>query len=145
MCYPKLVLFDSIEEYRERFFSIYCSDPIETFDAIHVRFRRAQFEHCFFESSNRDGIKDQFSQARAERIDWIFHALKDSKAEIFVGWDKRKKRHDSWRRVVLVCGNYVVVIRLTGIHKADFVTAFIADTPSSLESIKSSPSWPFTP
>lgn len=114
---------------------------INCFDGIAVRFRKRDFDHCFFESSKRDGVKDQFSNVRAERIDWIKATLQDDQADLFVGWDGRRKRYDHGRRVALVMEDYVVVIRLTGRRAARFVTAFVADSRRSLERIKASPRW----
>lgn len=139
--YPRFVHYSKENEYREHFCGKYCSRPVDTFDGLKVRFRKDQFEHCFFESSNRDGVKDRFSSLRAERMDWIQATLQNPNAELFVGWDKRRKRNDKHSRVAVVMGNYVVIIRRTGIGKANFVTAFVADTQSSIDAIKSSPKW----
>ena len=130
MAYPALVQLASETEYRTRFEAIYCTGTVQTFDGIAVRFRKHQFDHCFFESSRRDGAKDQFSTKRAERIDWIKAALEDSNGERYHGWDKKRKRYDASRRVTIVMGNYVVVIALKGQQLADFVTAYVADKPS---------------
>lgn len=139
--------YDSIVEYRTHFEQVYCLWPIMTFDGISVRFRKRDFDHCFFESSRRDGSKDEFSPKRAQRIDWIKVALQDSNSERYVGWDNIKKRHDKRRRVTLVMGNYVVVIAMTSAKMADFITAYVADTsgtpgrPSTVEMIRRSPKW----
>ena len=84
---------------------------------------------------------EPFSIKRAKRIDWIKAALQDTDAELYVGWDGRRKRYDRRHRVTLVVGNYVVVIRLSGIKKAQFVTAYVADSPSTLQKIKRNPKW----
>lgn len=141
MAYPPLVQYETEQEYRSHFERVYCCGPLQCFDGIAVRFRKNDFDHCFFESSNRDGVKDQFSTLRAERIDWIKAALQDGQADLFVGWDRTKRRYDHGRRVTLVMGNYVVVIRLTGKLKARFVTAFVADSQRTLDRIKRSPKW----
>ena len=57
-------------------------------------------------------------------------ALEDPKSERYQGWDKKRKRYDPNRRVPLVMGNYVVVIAIKKRGSADFVTAYVADTPS---------------
>lgn len=89
-----------------------------------MRFRKRQFEHCFFESVvTKD---DTFSQRRAERIDWIKAALEDPNAELRVGWDNRRKHPANDRRVAIVVLNYVVIIRVYRKQRADFVTAFVA-------------------
>ena len=86
-------------------------------------------------------MKDQFSVLRAERIDWIGEALQDPTAELYAGWDRKRKKHDYRRRVTIVVGNYVVVIRLTGVSSAVFVTAYVADSRSTIERIRKSPRW----
>jgi hypothetical protein len=79
---------------------------------------------------------------RAERIDWIKAALEDPDAELYVGWDSKKKQHNQNSRVALVVGDYVVVIRLgAGSMTAQFVTAYVADSTSTLAKIKGSPRW----
>jgi hypothetical protein len=80
-----MIFFASEAECRAHFERIYCQGPITTFDVIMVRFRKKHFEHCFFESSGRNGIKDTFSPPRAERIDWIKAALEDPMSELYYG------------------------------------------------------------
>ncbi len=122
--------------------------PIITFDQIQVWFQKRQFHHCFYESTKRDNIKDRFSSIRAERIDWIKAALQDPHSERYVGWNKKRKQHDRTRRVAVVQSNYVVIIRMIGNNRANFVTAFVADTQnisgreSTIEKIRNSPKWP---
>lgn len=148
MAFPALVEYDSEGEYRAHFEQAYCRGRIITFDSIAVRFRKHNFDHCFFESSSRDGVKDQFSLARAQRIDWIWAALQDPSAELYEGWDRNKKRHDRSRRVAIVLGNYVVVIHITRPNEANFVTAYVADTPgtparplTTLDQVRKGPRW----
>lgn len=74
-------------------------------------------------------------------MDWIKAALEDSNAELYVGWDKKKKKHDKNNRVALVVNDYVVVIRIGNNKKAQFVTAYVADSLSTLAKIKGSPKW----
>jgi len=89
----------------------------------------------------RSQVKDAFSSERAQRIDWIKYALEDPNAELYVGWDKKKKKHDPSHRVALVVNDYIVVIRIRNNKTAQFVTAYVADTPSTLAKIKGSPKW----
>lgn len=142
--YPPLLLLADKTAYQAHFVSKYCQGPIPTFDGIKVWFSADKFQHDFFESSNRDGIKDQFSTARAERMNWIEATLKDPTATLKQGWIKAERRHDSQRRVAVVKGNYVVVIAIskTNPKKASFVTAFVADDQHTLNQILKSPSWP---
>ena len=146
MEYPPLVKYDSAAKYRQHFENIYCRKPVVTFDGIQVRFRKRDFNHCFFDSiKSKD---DTFSQLRAERIDWIKTTLEDPSSELHVGWDKRKKKYDSRRRVAIVMKNYVVVIAMKKSLSADFRTTYLADTEplkgqnfSTLELIKLGPKW----
>ncbi len=92
-------------------------------------------------------MKDCFSWKRAQRLDWIKAALQDSQSERYVGWDKKRKRYDSSRRVTIVNGDYVVVIALRNPSRAVFVTAHVADTPprrgrpSTIQQIRRGPKW----
>jgi hypothetical protein len=138
---PPLVCYGTVDEYRAHFERVYCQEPITTFDWIVVRFRKSRFDHCFYESTRRNQVKDAFSALRAERIDWIKATLQDPNAELYVGWDGKKKRYDRSHRVALVVDDYVVVIRLSGNQTAQFVTAYVADSPSTLAKIKGSPKW----
>jgi len=141
LAYPPLVKYGNPEDYRAHFERVYCQNTIPTFDGIQVRFRQNRFEHCFYESTRRNKIKDQFSSLRAERIDWIKAALQDPNADLYVGWDSRRRRHDRTHRVAVVVNDYVVIIRLTGQQKSDFVTAYVADSQSTIARITKSPKW----
>ncbi|MCH7881311.1 MAG: hypothetical protein IIB69_07005 [Proteobacteria bacterium] len=138
LAYPSLVLYQAEQDYRQHFAQVYCRGTIKTFDGIEVRFRRQQFGHCFFESVNSKD--DTFSPQRAERIDWIKAALQDSNAELRLGWDNKKKRAANDRRVVIVVGDYVVIIRIYGEKKAEFVTAFVAGQ-RTIKQIRTNPIW----
>jgi len=137
--YPPLVSYKNEAEYRIHYETIYCQGQLKTFDNVFVRFRKRNFNHCFYRSTYRNGVKDAFDRKRAERIDWIKTTLEDPDAELHEGWDKRTKSYDSSRRVALVKGNYLVVIQFTGTSKADFVTAYLVDSEDSLQKIKKSP------
>ncbi len=125
MSYPPLVAYASVDEYRVHFEQVYCQRPVITFDAIPVRFRKNDFDHAFFESSHRDGVKDTFSVLRSERIDWIKHTLQDPSSDLYVGWDGKRKRHDRSRRVAVVQENYVVVVRLNRGAEESFIGSFV--------------------
>ena len=142
--YPPLLKLPDEAAYRAHFLAKYCQGPITTFDGIKVWFRNDKFDHDFFESSNRDDVKDVFSPMRAERMDWIEATLADPTAILKQGWIKREQRHDSGRRVAIVKGNYVVVIAMNrrNPRKANFVTAFVADSPKTYNEIMGSPAWP---
>jgi len=143
MPYPPLLKLSSEDEYRQRFLSKYCSDRVSaTCDGILVKFREHHFKHAFYQAAGRQrGDKSLFSRERAERIDWIEAALSDSCAEQYVGYDARKKRARSDRRVSVSNGNYVVVIQMEKKGDAAFVTAFCAGA-STLAQIRSNPKWP---
>lgn len=141
---PLLTLADEAA-YRSHFENAYCQGVTLTFDGIAVRFQKNDFDHCCFESDRRTRVKAYFSLPRAERLDWISATLSDPKADLFVGWDSKKHAYDHGRRVCVVSGNYVVVIRLTEPNKARFVTAFVADTGRSIVQIRTSPRWPSPP
>lgn len=148
MAYPALITFASEVDCRIHFEQVYCKAPIGTFDGIMVRFKKKKFEHCFFESSRRNKIKDRFSPARAQRIDWIKATLEDPHSELYEGWDSDKKCYDRSRRAAIVMGNYVVIIAFTGPGTADFVTAYVADTPATpsrplttIDKIRRGPKW----
>ena len=138
---PPLLKLPDVRSYRDHFENIYCRGPITTFDGIQVRFRRDDFNHCCFESSRRDGYKDQFSTVRAQRLDWILAALEDPASERYQGWDGKRKRIDPRRRVTLVYGNYVVVISITKQNTAKFITAYWADESNTLTKIRANPVW----
>ncbi len=141
--FPPLLVLSSEAAYKAHFLQKYCRGPIETFDGIHVWFRADRFEHDFFESSRRNRVKDLFSTVRAQRMNWIEYTLKDPQAVLKQGWIKKEQRYDPMRRVALVRGNYIVVVGITvrNREKAEFVTAFVADTPRTLSQITSAPRW----
>lgn len=142
--FPSLLYLPNESAYEAYFKMKYCCGPVETFDGIRVWFSAYKFRHDFYESSNHDGNKDQFSYQRAERMNWIEATLKDSSAVLKQGWLKNENRYDSERRVALVKGNYVVVIAINQRNqkKAKFITAFVADTLKTLQEIQGAPAWP---
>lgn len=140
---PEKVIYLTEDEYRQHFYRVYCASEISTFDGIPVRFRRDDFEHCMYESSKRDGCKDQFSKERSERIDWIKATLENPDADLYQGWDSRKKCIDPDSRVAVVYEQYVVIIhtwlKTDGKRAARFVTAYQAD--NSIGKIRAKPKW----
>lgn len=139
---PSFVIYESEAEYRQHYIEAYCKAPVTTFDGYKVKFARSRFDHAFYKSSKRDGIKDCFSSERAERIDWIKHALEDPSSDLRVGWDKTRKRYDTNYRVAIIMGNYIVVISIVSkdTKEAYFVTAYLADK-EALVKILRSPKW----
>lgn len=99
MDYPPLVHYATIDEYRVHFEQVYCQGQISAFDGIPIQFRATDFDHCFFESSQRNRVKDVFSALRSERIDWIKSTLQDPTSDLRVGWDATSKSYIKSRRV----------------------------------------------
>lgn len=141
--YPPLVEYNNPYEYKAHFEETYCKAPILTFDGIKVFFSKSDFKHAFYESSDRRGAKDLFSTVRAKRIDWIKITLQNVNANIYQGWDKKRKVYMPHRRVSVVYEDFVVIISLSlnrsGELKGKFITCYQAD--NSIEKIKSSPMW----
>ena len=138
MAYKKIKSYELTEaEMRKIWADEYCQKEIETFDGIKVKFYEDMFDHIFFESKNRVAKdKSDLSLNRLEKIYWIKDTLEDSTAILKKGWDSDKKEHFKDRRVAIVKGNYVVVIRFTGLLKAKLVTAYQKE---DIENILSSP------
>jgi len=140
---PPLLQLSDEAAYRQHFVHTYCRGAFETHDGIRVFFRQNQFAHAFYESPNRDGAKDAFSQGRAERMDWIAATLSDPTAVRYQGWVANKRRYDPARRVDLLYEDFVVVLALglngAGTLRANFVTCFQAD--NSVGKIRTSPLW----
>ena len=112
-------------ELREIWKNEYCTESIETFDGVVVKCYEDMFDHIFYESANRiKKDKSILSLNRLEKIYWIKDTLKDSTAILKKGWDNDSKTYFKDRRVAIVKGNYVVIIRFTGLLKAKLVTAY---------------------
>ena len=140
---PLLVKYESIQEYKDHFINKYCKKPISTFDGLQVKFYDDQFEHAFYESSNKKGNKDIFSSKRAERIDWIEDVLKDESAELYMGYDSKNKTNNSSRRVAIINeDDYVVIVQLIKDTRAKFITAYVADSPTTANLIRQGEKWP---
>lgn len=138
---PALVHLSSEAEYKKYYVYKYCKSALMTFDGISVKFYEDQFEHAFYESSNKKKRnKDIFSIDRATRIDWIEYVLKNPKAELHLGWDRDKKIYNKDRRVAIISPeDYVVIIRLNNNNTAKFITAYYADNSAS--EIRKMPLW----
>ncbi len=125
------------EEMRGIWSEEYCKKEIFTFDEVLVMFYEDMFDHVFYESDNRiRKDKSILSYNRLEKIYWIKETLQDKEAILKKGWDKVKKVFFNDRRVAIVKGNYVVIIRFTGLLKAKFVTAYEKE---DIENILNSP------
>lgn len=126
MVYKKIKSYQTSEEdLRKIWKEEYCEKDIYTFDNVLVKFYDDMFDHVFFESSDRKRKdKSILSYNRLEKIYWIKDVLEDKDAILKTGWDNEKKEFYKDRRVAIVKGNYVVIIRFTGLLKAKLVTAF---------------------
>ena len=140
---PELLICENEEKYLEYYRKEYCRKGVVTFDGIRVYFKESRFFHAFYESSNRNGVKDTFSQTRALRMGWIRATLENVDSGLFQGWDSKKKRYDPSRRVCVVYEEFVVILEMrlkrNGALKAEFVTCFQAR--NSIGKIKNSPKW----
>lgn len=141
MTYPPLLSLKSPDEYRKYFEENYCNQKIYTFDKIQVLFPKGAFDHAFYSSSSRrEQKKDVFSAERAERMPWIKVALGDSSAELYFGWDNKRKCVFLNRRVAIVVRDYVVIIQTKSADMAFFISAFIADQRAQ-NMIRLNPKW----
>ncbi|HXI01441.1 MAG TPA: hypothetical protein VNI52_14325 [Sphingobacteriaceae bacterium] len=129
MPYKKIKAHELVEtDLRNIWENEYCLKPVITFDGVSVRFYADMFDHAFFESANRVAKdKSILSYNRLEKIYWIKETLKDASALLKQGWDNQTKSYFEDRRLAIVKGNYVVVIRFTALLKGKFVTAYEKD------------------
>lgn len=135
---PHLIPVEEREvKMRELWCDEYCKEDIETFDGVLVRFYEDMFDHIFYESANRVAKdKSILSLNRLEKMLWIKETLQDADAILKKGWDTKNKKYFKNRRVAIVKGNYVVIIRFTGVLKAKLVTAY---EKNDMEKILNSP------
>lgn len=141
---PPLLVLATDVDYRRHYERNYCRAVVTTHDGIRVFFNADRFEHAFFESTLRNGVKDTLlSAARVQRMDWIAATLADPSAVRFQGWDKKRGRYDPTHCVNVVFEDFIVVLRLSlradGTLKANFVTCYQAD--NSIGKIRTSPFW----
>jgi len=138
MSLPPLRTFASEAACRAHFKAVYCVSPIATFDAILVRFRKSDFDHCFFESSKREASR--IHSPHPGHSGWTGSKLRfriPPRTSMLVG----TKTPSPTPAAAVVSGNYVVVIAITGTARANFITAYLADTPRTLQMIRKSPRW----
>ncbi|NOX15000.1 MAG: hypothetical protein GXP61_03065 [Epsilonproteobacteria bacterium] len=131
------------DEYKNFYEENYCKNPTMTFDNISVYFKKGSFHHAFFESSDKRGADDIFSQTRATRIGWIKKILQSPNATLYQGWNSKKRTYDPCGRVALEYEEFVVIVRLSlnkkDRLKANFITCYQAN--NSIAKIKTSPLW----
>lgn len=126
MAYKKIKPYLLTEaELRKMWEDEYCQSEIETFDGVMVKFYADMFDHIFYESFDRiEKDKSILSLNRLEKMLWIKDVLQDGSAILKKGWNAKEKEYYKDRRVAIVKGNYVVVIRFTAKLKAKLVTAY---------------------
>lgn len=137
------LLLESVEQYRDYYNNTICKGPAPTIHGIKVFFSRDTFDHAFFESPLRDGVKEtQLSYERAMRMGWIRSALVDPSSDWRAGWDRRKQCVDPATGVCITDEEFVVVIALNNRDpsRAHFRTCYRAD--NSIGKIRSKPCWP---
>ncbi|MFH1855944.1 MAG: hypothetical protein ABH836_01790 [Candidatus Omnitrophota bacterium] len=71
---------------------------------------------------------------------WIKVALGDASAELYFGWDNKRKCVVTNRRVAIVVLDYVVIIQTKSVDIAFFISAFIANQ-RALNMIRLNPKW----
>lgn len=138
---PPLRILPTVEDYRRYYEKTYCRNGVVTFDGIWVHFFPETFNHAFFRDSNRQ-TKDKavFDQERAVRVDWIQAVLVSPLAHLY----KRIMPNGKVRRIALwPFERYVVIIQIN--HKnpreARFITAYVVDSDTTLQKIRSNPRW----
>lgn len=138
----ELLKLKTVEEYKKYFIDNYCSQEIYSHDGVQIKFYEDQFEHAFYESKNRQKRdKSLFSEERAQRMQWIKEVLMNESAEMYVGWDRDKKRYNKNRRISIITPeNYVVVLNIIDEMNAKFITAYVA-SKTNADKIRSAPKW----
>lgn len=140
---PELLILACEMKYQEYYEEEYCKCPILTHEGIPIYFSKYKFDHAFYESSDRRGANDVFSNVRAQRMGWIKEILQSPTATLYQGWNKKEKAYDPCGRVAFEYEQFVVVVRLSlksdGSLKGNFITCYQAD--NSLAKIKQSPLW----
>ena len=140
---PPLLNLADEAAYRAHYEANLCRGGIVTHDGIPLFFRKTEFDHAFYESSDRRGANDVFSLERATRMDWIVPALLDPQAQRFQGWDSKRRCLVPWRRVTVVIDNFVIVISLNlhrdGNLRGRFITCYRAN--NSIAKINQAPAW----
>ncbi len=126
MAYKRIKSYQFSEiELRKIWLEEYCQNEIITFDGVKVKFYEDMFDHIFYESKDRiEKDKSILSLNRLEKIFWIKEVLKDENAILKKGWNNKSKIFFEDRRVAIVKGNYIVIIRFVGLLKAKLVTAY---------------------
>ena len=145
MAYKKIKSYKMTEEeLRQLWKETYCdpTNPIFTFDDVQVKFYEDMFDHAFYESDDwKKKDKSILSHNRLEKMFWIKEALEDKDTIRKKGWSRETKSYSDNRRVTLVKGDYMVVIRFTKQNEAKFVTAYQNLNDDNLQLVLESPEW----
>lgn len=140
-----ILTYTTEEEYKNHFIEIFVNNsPILTHDGIEVFFWESDFEHAFYQRSEKSWAskKSTFSLNRATKMDYILDMLNDSSLIAYQGYDKACNSHDNESRsVVLTTEMLLLVIRHAGPNKARFKTMFVIDNQITLKKIISNPIW----
>jgi len=140
MRYKTFLQLRDEQEYRDHFKQHYVlSSPILTFDSIAVSFKLTHHIEIL-RKEPAPGQLRAFCPQRAERLDWIKAGLQDPNANLYFGYDRKRKTVDYNRRVAIVAANYAIIIRMTAQKTAEFVTAYIMDE-RSLKLATRHPDW----
>ncbi len=141
MSLPPLLNLSNEAAFREHFRRRYLMPgTLTTFDGILVRFFDRSFDHAFFTESVRgSAVKDRFDLSRAERMDWIASVLRDRTAELY----RRVMPNGKVRRVALMpAERYAVIIAMErNLKRATFVTAYVVNSDSAMNKMRSNPRW----
>lgn len=126
MAYKKIKSYQFSEiELRKIWLEEYCQNEIIIFDGVKVKFYEDMFDHIFYESKDRiEKDKSILSLNRLEKIFWNKEVLQDENAILKKVWNNKSKTFFEDRRVAIVKGNYVVIIRFVGFLRAKLVTAY---------------------
>lgn len=136
---------DDEQAYRDHYVKNYCqAGPVTTSLGFSVYFSPSAFDHAFFESTYRNGVKDtSYSRDRCRRMDWVRHTLTDPSSVWYQGWDNKTRTHNPTRTVCLAYGDFVVVLHMRrdfrGNLRGNFITCYWAD--NSIGKITRSPLW----
>ena len=142
MTRPYLIL-PTDADYKAHWVTVVCSGPVTTTHGVQVFFQRNRFEHAFYESPMRDGVKGTVcSLDRVRRMSWIRPALADPASEWRTGWNKALGQADPTRAVCITDEDFVIVIGLqrNQAARANFMSCYRAD--QSIGRIRGMPYWP---
>ncbi|MCY4006119.1 MAG: hypothetical protein OXE84_04725 [Rhodobacteraceae bacterium] len=143
MAVPPLLSLADETQYRQYFLNNFVHDNVTTHHGIRVHFKTNDFDHAFYESSQRDRVKDRFSQDRSQRMKWINFTLSDSNADWFQGWIKLRRCYDVTRSVAVAYGDFVVVTEFRANRDGEWVAksviCYVAD--NRITKIRQSPPW----